>query len=228
MRAVRLANPKSITIQTTVNGFARTFSTSVFSATAGLCYTAEIFRKFGLKYALAPYVYLLVSFVAVDVCMPFHKMNREIGRFRAESWGMYRFALARVDAQAESIASLKGASAEHKHIRDAYAVHRFDVGYHHYMWAKFQVVNHFFMDAFMRSFGQMWPVLLFPAFTVDSVDQMASVRAEIGVQSLLFDSTMQAARQAMELVRELQRLVGEVERVTDLYELLEQVGLTML
>ena len=140
---------------------------------------------------------------------------------------MYRFALARVDAQAESIASLKGASAEHKHIRDAYAVHRFDVGYHHYMWAKFQVVNHFFMDAFMRSFGQMWPVLLFPAFTVDSVDQMASVRAEIGVQSLLFDSTMQAARQAMELVRELQRLVGEVERVTDLYELLEQVGLTI-
>ena len=59
----------------------------------------EIFRKFGLRYALAPYVYLLVSFVAVDVCMPFHKMNREIGRFRAESWGMYRFALARVDAQ---------------------------------------------------------------------------------------------------------------------------------
>ena len=54
---------------------------------------------------------------------------------------MYRFALARVDAQAESIASLKGASAEHKHIRDAYAVHRFDVGYHHYMWAKFQVVD---------------------------------------------------------------------------------------
>ena len=32
----------------------------------------------------------------------------------------------------------------------------------------------------------------------------------------------------MELVRELQRLVGEVERVTDLYELLEQVGLTVL
>lgn len=120
-------------LNTTVNGFARTFSTSVFSATAGLCYTVEILRTFGLKYALAPYAYLFVSFIAVDICMPFHKMNREIGRFRAESWGMYRFALARVDAQAESIASLKGASAEHKHIRDAYAVHRFDVGYHHYM-----------------------------------------------------------------------------------------------
>lgn len=211
-------------LNTTVSGFARTFSTSVFSATAGLCYTVEIFRKFGLKYALAPYAYLFVSFIAVDVCMPIHKMNREIGRFRAESWGMYRFALTRVDAQAESIASLKGASAEHKHIRDAYAVHRFDVGYHHYMWAKFQTVNHFFMDAFMRIFGQMWPILMFPRVEVDSVEAMASVRAQIGVQALLFGSAMQSARQGIELVRELQRLVGEVERVTDLYELLEQVN----
>ena len=89
--------------------------------------------------------------------------------------------------------------------------------------AKFQTVNHFFMDAFMRIFGQMWPILLFPRVPVESVEVMASVRAEIGVQALLFDSAMQAARQAMELLRELQRLVGEVERVTDLYELLEQV-----
>ena len=75
----------------------------------------------------------------------------------------------------------------------------------------------------MRIFGQMWPIILFPTVAVDSVATMASVRAEIGVQALLFDSAMQAARQAMELLRELQRLVGEVERVTDLYELLEQV-----
>ena len=54
---------------------------------------------------------------------------------------MYRYALSRVDAEAESIACLKGAATEHKHIRETYAVHRFDVGYHHYIWAKFQMVN---------------------------------------------------------------------------------------
>ena len=59
--------------------------------------------------------------------MPVQHMMREIGRFRAESWGMYRYALSRVDAQAESIACLKGAATEHKHIRETYAVHRFDV-----------------------------------------------------------------------------------------------------
>jgi hypothetical protein len=44
-------------------------------------------------------------------------------------------------AQAEAIATLKGASSEHKHVRECYAVHRFDVGYHHYIWAKFQVTD---------------------------------------------------------------------------------------
>eukprot|EP01046_Picozoa_sp_COSAG06_P077364 COSAG06_NODE_25153_length_643_cov_3.255515_2_plen_152_part_00 len=56
--------------------------------------------------------------------MPVQHMMREIGRFRSESWGMYRYALSRVDEQAESIASLKGAASTYKYTtRMRYTLH---------------------------------------------------------------------------------------------------------
>ena len=48
-------------------------------------------------FPLIPSLPPLVS--QVDVVYPVQKMIREIGRFRAESWGMYRFGLSRIDAQ---------------------------------------------------------------------------------------------------------------------------------
>ena len=42
----------------------------------------------------------------------------------------------------------------------------------------------------------------------------------------LFQQCMSAARQAIDMVRTLQRLVGTVERVTELLELLEQISST--
>ena len=40
---------------------------------------------------------------------------------------------------------------------------------------------------------------------------MAEVRAETGVQWVLFNSTMGAARVVVEMIRKLQMLVGQVE-----------------
>lgn len=41
---------------------------------------------------------------------------------------------------------------------------------------------------------------------------LLQVRSEIGVQFVLFNSCMQAARQAFNLLRNMQVLIGEVER----------------
>jgi ABC-type uncharacterized transport system fused permease/ATPase subunit len=79
----------------------------------------------------------------------------------------------------------------------------------------------------MQSFSQLFCIgrgMLYPRYEAnDTMEKMAEVRADIGVQFVLFSNCMNAARQAMELVRELQHLIGEVERVTDLVDLLEKV-----
>lgn len=47
--------------------------------------------------------------------------------------------------------------------------------------------------------------------------------ADAGVQYVLFNSTMDAARVVVEMVRKLQQLVGQVERVTEMLDLLDKV-----
>ena len=68
------------------------------------------------------------------------------------------------------------------------------------------------------------PGILFPKYkNIESIEQMADVRAAIGVQWVLFNSAMDAARVVVEMVRKLQMLVGQVERVTEMLDLLEKV-----
>ena len=91
-------------------------------------------------------------FLVVDFIAPVMKTWREIGRFRGESWGLYRFAISKVDLQSESIASLKGAAAEHTHLRDCYALHRYDLWRHHVSFWRFGIVENFFSGRLMEQF----------------------------------------------------------------------------
>lgn len=188
-----------------VDGFAKTFSNALFSCTAGVFYTMEIWRVFGLRFAAAPYIYLFGSFLMVDYIAPVTKTWREIGRFRGESWGMYRFAVTKVDLQSESIASLKGAAAEHKHLRDLYALHRYDLWRHHVSFWRFGCVNCFFMEFFTTQFVAVFCIgrgILTPRFEqVDTLEKLATVRADVGVQYALFSSAMTAARTAIAIIR---------------------------
>jgi hypothetical protein len=58
---------------------------------------------------------------------------------------------------------------------------------------------------------------------IATIEQMAVVRADAGVQFVLFNSTMDAARVVVEMVRKLQLLVGQVERVTEMLDLLVRI-----
>eukprot|EP01047_Picozoa_sp_COSAG01_P022849 COSAG01_NODE_1372_length_10545_cov_12.262876_6_plen_228_part_00 len=53
---------------------------------------------------------------------------------------------------------------------------------------------------------------------------MADERSDVETQLLLFSSAMDAARTAIAIIRDLQQVVGTVERVTDFIALLERVG----
>jgi ABC-type uncharacterized transport system fused permease/ATPase subunit len=68
--------------------------------------------------------------------------------------------------------------------------------------------------------------VLFPKFDkVDTIEKMSIVRSDVGVAWVLYSATMESARIVVETVRQMQQLVSEVERVTDLMELLERVKL---
>ena len=114
-------------LRQTIDEFAKCFSDGLFTCSAGVFYTFNIMRLFGWRYAIAPYAYLAAATAVVDFIAPVIKTWRRLGRLRGQSWGSYRFALTRLGLQAESIASLKGAAYEHKHIREEYAVHRHDI-----------------------------------------------------------------------------------------------------
>ena len=58
---------------------------------------------------------------------------------------------------------------------------------------------------------------------MDSVDKMADVRSEVAVQWLLFTQTMGAARTAFTMLRDMQQLIGHVERVTEMLDTLDRV-----
>jgi ABC-type uncharacterized transport system fused permease/ATPase subunit len=111
-----------------VDQIARTFADVMFSATAGVFYTLNIWTVFGWRFAVVPYAYLLSAFCCVNViAKPVLDNFRKAGRLRGESWGLYTFAAARVGLQAESIASLKGAALEHRYLLELWALHKHDI-----------------------------------------------------------------------------------------------------
>ena len=73
-----------------------------------------------------------------------------------------------------------------------------------------QFVTNHLLDQFVSVFV-IAPSIWRPKFSsIDSIEQMAAVRADVGVQMVLFTSTMGAARIVLEMVRKLQQLVGQV------------------
>ena len=60
----------------------------------------------------------------------------------------------------------------------------------------------------------------------DSIEKMSDLRADVGTQMMLFERCLFSARTALQLVTELQQLIGHVERVTEMLEMLDTVTKT--
>ena len=89
-------------------------------------------------------------------------------------------------------------------------------------------INQFVVNYLLTQFTSVLviaPGIWRPRFKggIATIEQMAVVRADAGVQFVLFNSTMDAARVVVEMVRKLQLLVGQVERVTEMLDLLVRI-----
>ena len=65
----------------------------------------------------------------------------------------------------------------------------------------------------------------FPRYTsVNSIERMAQVRSDAAVQWMLFLQCMSSVRVVSSSVRELQQLMGEVERIVEMLEALDRIA----
>lgn len=211
----------------TVNGFTQCFSQAMNSTLTGVLYTAVVCRRFGWRFAVAPYIYLLSTRYFCQKVIPMQKMFRRNGRARGVSWGKYRFALQRQEMQGEAIGALRGGEREMEIIIDEFAVHVEDCHKHHWDFLTFHSLWNFFIiqggDALVNiiCIGRgIW----FPKYEQnDTIEKISDIRGDVGEQMMLFERCLHSARTALQLVTELQQLIGHVERVTEMVELLDAV-----
>jgi ABC-type uncharacterized transport system fused permease/ATPase subunit len=211
----------------TVNGFTQCFSRAMNSTLTGVLYTAVVWRRFGWRFALAPYVYLFASRYFCQKVIPMREIFRRNGRARGVSWGRYRFALQRQELQGEAIGALRGGEREMEIIIDEFAVHVEDCHKHHWDFLTFHSLWNFFIiqggDALVNilCIGRgIW----YPRYEQnDTIEKMSELRGDVGEQMMLFERCLFSARTALQLITELQQLIGHVERVTEMVEMLDAV-----
>ena len=58
----------------------------------------------------------------------------------------------------------------------------------------------------------------------DTIDKIADTRSDVAVQLLLFNQTMTSFKTAITLLRDMQQLIGNVERITEMLETLDRVA----
>ena len=215
-------------LNATIGGFANYFSSSMNSVVTGVLQTRELWVNFGPLFAVAPYIYLAVSFFIVEKVMPMRKSWRRMGHARGFSWGKYCYAAQRLEQQQEAIAALKGGDREGNIIDVEYVVHLRDCTHQHWAFWKFGIVNNFFMDNATEAFVSIFCIgrgIWFPTYdSNDTIDKIADTRSEVAVQWLLFTQTMSSARTAITLLRDMQQLIGNVERITEMMDTLDRVA----
>jgi ABC-type uncharacterized transport system fused permease/ATPase subunit len=106
----------------TAQTFSDCFSDILFSGTAGVFYTYNVLRLFGWRYAIAPYAYLCVAFVVVDVLAPVKKTWRRLEKQRWSAMSAYSDAQERLMLQSEAVVSLQGSDREREVISQRYDV----------------------------------------------------------------------------------------------------------
>ena len=215
-------------LNATINGFARFFSDSMNSIVTGVLQTRELWVNFGPLFAIAPYAYLTVAFLVVEKVMPMRKSWRRMGHARGYSWGKYCYAAQRLQDQQEAIGILKGGMREGKIIDDEYVIHLRDCTNQHWAFWRFGMVNNFFMSNATEAFVSMFCIgrgVWFPKEGGnDTIEKIADTRADVAVQLLLFNQTMTSFKTAITLLRDMQQLIGNVERITEMLETLDRVA----
>ena len=214
-------------VHTTVGGFSNTFSKALRLVTQGLLFMYKLYQQGGAAAPVSIFAYLVGSTYLVEVIFPVFKSWRLNHAKMAASFGLYRSAMTRLGEKAEAVATLQGADREMAIVRGKFATHMDDCVDMHWAFFKGGCVDRFFrffmIDQFRNLFCFGMPIWRAERVgAIESISEMAGVRASISQEYYLFGNCTDAARQAIDLLVDLRRIVGGIERVVELVERLDE------
>jgi ATP-binding cassette, subfamily D (ALD), peroxisomal ABC transporter len=187
---------------------------AMYSATAGIFFATKLGSIYGLRYALAPYVYLISAFALSQKLVPVNW-----GRFRGAARNAeseYQHALERIETNHEAIRSLRGADNEKASVLGKFstlisAIRRLDV-----LNVKSGFVDQVFFQWWLRTFVGAFvigPHALRKDLGDGSLKALAELRGNLGHQFVLFVQSVVSAGVVAKMLRQLQKIAGSAGRV---------------
>lgn len=197
----------------------------MYTATAGVFFAYKLGRLYGVRYTVAPYLYLWATFVITQKLAPVN-FGKTLGALK-ELYSKYREAVARLMANQEAIAALKGAEVESSIIARRFAVlmkatEKYNV---QMVWHNF--VNQLGFQWWLRTFVGLFvigPHVLYPAITdLSTIENIAKLRGNIGHEFVLFVQSMIAAGLTAKMGKQVVKLAGSAGRVSELLTTLKRM-----
>eukprot|EP00038_Savillea_parva_P019941 m.29771 g.29771 ORF g.29771 m.29771 type:complete len:1290 (-) comp4631_c0_seq1:347-4216(-) len=190
----------------------------LYASTAGVFFAWRLGRLYGVRYAIAPYLYLWTTFVLTSKAAPVNwgKVN---GKLR-ELFAGFRSSVGRLFVHQEAIAAMKGAPAEEAVVRSRYKAlvqHTKTVSN---ISAWHGLVNQLGFAHWLRSFVALFvigPHVFYPVVTdLSSVENVALLRGTIGHEFVQFIQSMVAAGLTAQMGKQLQKVAGSAGRLNEL------------
>jgi ABC-type uncharacterized transport system fused permease/ATPase subunit len=130
-------------LKVTAQAFSDCFSDAIFTATEGVFYTFNLYAYYGWKMAVAPYVFVVSTFILVNKLSPARKRWRRLGNQRMAAYGAFRGGQQRLTLQSEAVAALRGQNYENDIIMQHFADFRTRTSALFWEYYKFGAVNSF-------------------------------------------------------------------------------------
>ena len=199
---------------------------ALYTSTAGAFFAWKLGRLYGVRYALAPYVYIVSSFVLTQRMFPvaWTRLRRKIRGLQSEHGAAHE----RVQTHHEAIRALSGEAFERSELgartRALAAALRGFNGATVLSSAGDQLFFYWWLRTFVAWFV-IGPHILAPRRRRDltKLADIAALRGAVGHQFVLFVQSMIAAGVTAKMLRQVQRLSGPAGRVVELMEELKRV-----
>ena len=204
-------------------GFSKYIDAGVYNIVSGGFYLLKIWYEYGFLYSFTPFIYIFAAKRFADYLVP---MDWRLFGALNGAKGAYRGAQTRIVVHGESISALRGGEREktilQKMLGNVVGLQRniYDKLY------SFSMTQEFLVHRLMWT-GVGWFVVgrgvFDPLPTVQTVAKIASKRAEVGYQFVLYLQVVFCAMTGVGVLTEYNKLQGPSERVTKLIDTLDKI-----
>eukprot|EP00039_Didymoeca_costata_P029327 m.24190 g.24190 ORF g.24190 m.24190 type:complete len:1249 (-) comp7584_c0_seq1:100-3846(-) len=206
---------------------AKLFCEGVYTATAGVFFSAKLASLYGTQFAVAPYVYLWSSFWLTQKLAPID-FKKILGNLRGQ-FSEYRRAVSRLIIHQEAIAALKGSTVESQVIATRFDKLMKSTAEYNDISTWHGFVNRMAFRWGLRSFIFMFvlgPHVFYPSVTdLSTLENISKLRGFVGHEFVLFMQSMTAAGISAEMGKKVLKLEGSASRIYELMDSLNEMAI---